>query len=199
MKKLNKGWIVAVAVAVTFASLGFKASASLIDLGERDLASKLANKAQTEAYIEAAVGLPPGTLTYLNSFDSDSDSFKNDGTVDSSHLGMTLTDGGVNGLVSWDLATTGWQMSYVFLKDGKETKRGPYLYHLYGVTPDEVFNSNGDQFITINGIRKITYLTFWGVAGSPVPEGGATAMLFALGLGAIELVRRFRLHGPRTA
>jgi len=86
----------------------------------------------------------------------------------------------------------------VFLKDGRNSRTGPYLYHLYGVTPDEVFNSNGQQFITINGIRFITYVSFFGVPGSPAPDGGMTAILLALGLGAIEFVRRFRLQRSDT-
>ena len=97
-----------------------------------------------------------------------------------------MTDGGVSGLVSWELATSGFQLSYVFIKDGAGSRTGPFLYRLYGVTPDEFVNSLGDQFVTVNGIRKITYIAFYGVPGSPVPEGGVTLILFGLGLGAIE-------------
>ena len=199
MKKLNRGWMVAMAVAVTLVSLGLKANATLIDLGERDLATRLNSEPAARAYIEMAQGLPPGTLTYLNAFDSDG-TFFNNGAVDSSHFGVTLTDGGVNGLVSWNLATSGFQLSYVFLKDGFGSRTGPFIYHLYGVTPDEFFNSLGDQFVTVNGIRKITYIAFYGVPGSPaVPEGGMTAILLALGLGAVELTRRFRLRRSQAA
>jgi len=189
--------MVAMAVAVTLVSLGLKANATLIDLGERDLATRLNSEPAARAYIEMAQGLPPGTLTYLNAFDSDG-TFFNNGAVDSSHFGVTLTDGGVNGLVSWNLATSGFQLSYVFLKDGFGSRTGPFIYHLYGVTPDEFFNSLGDQFVTVNGIRKITYIAFYGVPGSPVPEGGMTLVLFGFGLGAIELVRRSRLQGSDT-
>ncbi len=190
--------MVAMAVAVTLVSLGLKANATLIDLGERDLATRLNSEPAARAYIEMAQGLPPGTLTYLNAFDGDTATFFNNGAVDSSHFDVTLTDGDVNGLVSWDLATTGFQLSYVFLKDGKGSKTGPFIYHLYGVTPDEFFNSNGDQFVTVNGIRDITYIAFYGVPGSPVREGGMTLVLLGLGLGAIELARRFRLRRSAT-
>ena len=185
---------IAIMVVFGFVCIGFRANGTLIDLGERDLATRLKSEPAARAYIETSEGLPPGTLTYLNAFDADG-SFFNNGAFDSSHFGVTLTDGGANGLVSWDLGTTGFQLSYVFVKDGKGSRTGPFLYHLYGVTPDEFFNSLGDQFVTVNGIRKITYIAFYGVPGSPaVPEGGMTAILLALGLGAIELVRRFRLR-----
>jgi hypothetical protein len=37
--------------------------------------------------------------------------------------------------------------------------------------------------VTINGIRDITYISFFGVPGSPtVPEGSVTLILLALGL-----------------
>jgi len=194
----TKKWMAAVTVAISFASLGFKANATLIDLGERDLASRLNGVAETQAFIESDQGLAPGTLTFLSAFDADTNTFFNKGAVDSSHFDVSITDGGVNGQVSWDLGTTGFQLSYVFLKDGRNSRTGPYLYHLYGVTPDEVFNSNGQQFITINGIRFITYISFFDVSECTVPDGGMTAILLALGLGAIELVRRFRLQRSDT-
>jgi len=198
MKKLNRRWMVAMAVGVTFASLGLKANGTLIDLGERDLATRLSGQPAARAYIETSEGLPPGTLTFLNAFDADG-TFSNNGAVDGSHFGCTMTDGGVNGLVSWDLATSGFQLSYVFIKDGAGSRTGPFLYHLYGVSPDEFFNSMGDQFVTVNGIRDITYIAFYGVPGSPAPEGGMTAILLALGLGAVELTRRFRLRRSQAA
>ena len=198
MEMNTKKWMAAVTVAISFASLGFKANATLIDLGERDLATRLTSEPAARAYIETSEGLPPGTLTYLNGFDSDTGTFFNNGAVDGSHFGVTLTDGGVNGLVSWDLATAGFQLSYVFLKDGKGSRTGPFIYHLYGVSPDEFFNSLGDQFVTVNGIRDITYIAFYGVPGSPLPDGGMTVILLALGFGAIELVRRFRLQRSDT-
>ena len=190
MKTNRKTWIIVVAGAISFASLGLKANATLIDLGERDLATRLNGANDAQAFIESDQGLPAGTLTLLNAFDSDTNTFFGKGAVDSSHFNVTITDGGVNGEITWDLGTAGFQLSYVFLKDGRNSKTGPYLYHLYGVTPDEVFNSNGEQFVTINGIRDITYISFFGVPGSPVPEGGVTLILFGLGLVAVEGVRR---------
>jgi hypothetical protein len=146
------------------------------------------------ANIEMDQGLSPDSLTYLNGFDADS-GFVNTGAVDSSHFGVTLIDGEVNANISWDLGTSGFQLSYVFVKDGRNATQGPYLYHLYGVTADEVFNSNGDQFVTVNGVRYITYLGFFGIQGSPsVPDGGTTLALLGAGLVAIELVRRTLLH-----
>lgn len=190
MNKITKCLTVLFAVVIALASSALKANGSVIDLGERELASPLPGVPGAMAYIEADQGLPPGTLNYLNLFDAD-EGFENNGAVDSSHFDVSLIDGGVNANISWDLSTSGYQLSYVWLKDGRESKRGPYLYHLYGVTPDEVFNSMGDQFVTIDGVRYITYLAFFGVPGSPsVPEGGATLILLGFALGAVELVRR---------
>src|SRR6476660_3759368 len=190
--KINtKRWIIAVAGAISFAGLGFKANATLIDLGERDLASRINGVQEAPAFIESDQGLAPGTLTFLSAFDADENAFFNKGAVDSSDFDVSITNGGVNGEVSWDLGTAGFQLSYVFLKDGRNSRTGAYLYHLYGVTPDEVFNSNGQQFITINGIRDITYISFFGVPGSPsVPEGGTTLFLTGLALCALEFARR---------
>jgi len=194
MKVHPSRWFVAVLMALSFTSIGSRANGSLIDLGERDLATRLNSEPAARAFIEMDQGLPPGTLTYLNAFDGDSGTFFNNGAVDGSHFDVTLTDGGVNGLVSWDLGTTGFQLSYVFLKDGAGSRTGPFFYHLYGVSPDQFFNGL-DQFVTVNGIRNITYIAFYGVPGSPtVPEGGMTIILLALGLVAVELTRRLRLR-----
>ena len=179
-----------VIIVLAIASSVLQAHASIIDLGEKDLAARLQGVNAALTYIETDQGLPPGTLAYLNSFDADL-GFVNNGAVDSSRFDVSLVDNEVNANISWDLSTSGFQLSYVFLKDGRNSTSGPYLYHLYGVTPDEVFDSRGDQFVTINGVRYITYVSFFGVPGNPsVPEGGATVVLLGFALGAVELVRR---------
>src|SRR6478609_996973 len=71
MKTNTKTWIIAVAGAISFASLGFKANATLIDLGERDLASRLNGVQEAQAFIESDQGLAPGTLMFLSAFDAD--------------------------------------------------------------------------------------------------------------------------------
>ena len=175
------------ATAIALSSLALPAQASVIDLGERSLAAPIAGKNAAAAYIEMDQGLAAGFLTYLNKFDAD-DGFSNDGAVDDSHFGGAIIDNETNATVSWDLSGTGFQLSYVFLKDGRESPGGPYLYHLYGVTPDEAFNSLGDQLVTIDGIRRISYVAFYG--SNAVPEGGTTLALLGMAFGVTLLSRR---------
>lgn len=176
-----------IAAALVLTTLATSAQASVIDLGERELATPLMGIDGAAAYIEMDQGLASGFLTYLNKCDPD-DGFSNDGAVDGSHFGGTFIDNETNATVSWDMTGTGFGMNYVFLKDGRESQGGPYLYHLYGVTPDETFNSMGDQLVTINGIKRISYVAFFG--SKAVPEGGATLILLGLALGATEMTRR---------
>ena len=193
MKALTKAWFIAALVALCLGSFGFKADASLIDLGQVDLTAWIAGVPAAQQVIERTQGLPRGSLVYLNSFRADTGTLGDNGAADASHFGVTLSDGGVNGNVTWDLATAGFQLSYVFLIDPRDST-SPSLYHLYGVTPDEAYNSNGDHFVTINGISNIAHIGFFGVAGSPVPDGGSTSILLGLGLGTIEFLRRLRLR-----
>jgi hypothetical protein len=188
---------------VLVASFAGRVNATLIDLGERDLAAPLPGVIQGISFIENDQGLPPGTLQYLNNYSNlpNDPGWKNDGNVDNTHFSATLIDNNDNALISWDLGTSGFQLSYVFLKDGREDPNtGPFLYHLYGVTPDSVFNSNGDQLVTINGLKNISFIAFFGVPGSPaVPEGGATIVLLGFALGGIEVLRRLRLRNRASA
>jgi len=181
-------------VGAAVASSILVTNATVIDLGERHLGAALTGKQAAMDFIVADQGLDH-SLTYLNAFDADGDWDDAHGAVDSSHFGTTMLDGGVHANISWDLSTTGYQLSYVFLKDGNYGP-GDFLYHLYGVTPDEVFNSNGDQFVTVDngGVRLITYISFFGVPGNPVPEGGTTLLLLSAGLGAIGLIRKTLPH-----
>ncbi len=190
IKQMKSHKYLIVAAAIALAGLG-QAQASVIDLGTRLLRLGSGGPEVGAAYIEMDQGLDPGTLVYLNRFESNKDGFTNDGAVDGSHFGTTLTDGDANATISWDLSTTGFQLSYVFIKDGRTGNGGPVLYHLYGITPDEVFNSMGNQYVTIDGTKQISYLVFFGVPGSPtVPEGGSTLILLGSALGLLELGRR---------
>ena len=181
-------------VGVAAATSILVTNATVVDLGERHLGARLHGRQAAIDFIEADQNLNY-SLTYLNSFDADGDWDNAHGAVDSSHFGTTLIDGGVHANISWDLSTTGYQLSYVLLKDGNYGL-GDFLYHLYGVTPDEVFNSKGDQFVTVDdhGVRLITYISFFGVPGNPVPEGGTTLVFLGAGLGAIGLIRKTLLH-----
>ena len=187
------------AAALAFTWFVSPTQADLIDLGERTLTAPLTGLTSAQAYIETDQGLPPGTLTYLNTFDSD-EGWRNNGTLDSSYFGVTLSTAETTAAVNWDLSTSGFQLSYVFLKDGREKGGTNYHYHLYGVTPDEVFQSMGDQTVEIDGIRLISYIAFFGVPGSPnVPESGATLILLSIALGAVELIRRIQLRRGQIA
>jgi hypothetical protein len=194
MVKITKRIAVSLAIAGVLAGSILIANATVVDLGERHLGARLSGKQAAIDFIVADQNLDH-TLTYLNAFDADGDWDDAHGAVDSSHFGAALIDGGVHANISWDLGTTGFQLSYVLLKDGNFGGTD-FLYHLYGVTPDEVFNSMGDQFVTVDddGVRKITYLSFFGIPGNPVPEGGASLVLLGSGLGAIELLRRTLLR-----
>ena len=194
MKKMIKHVAVVFAVGVVVAGSILVTNASVIDLGERHLGAALRGKEAAINFIETDQSLNY-SLTYLNAFDADGD-WDNRGAVDSSHFGTTMIDGGVHANISWDLSTTGYQLSYVLVKDGNYGP-GDFLYHLYGVTPDEVFNSKGDQFVTVDnrGVRLITYISFFGVPGNPVPEGGTTLVFLGFGLGTIGLIRKTLLHG----
>jgi hypothetical protein len=178
-----------VVIALALGAFALSARANLIDLGIRMLPTALGNPADEAAFIEADQNLASGSLTYLNKFEN-SGNFGNDGAVDSSHFTAVLTDGGANGLVTWDLASTGFQLSYVFVKDGREA-HGSFLYHLYGVTADQVFNSNGEQLVTINGRKGISHISFFGTpGGSSVPDAGSTVALLGLALLGIGIARR---------
>ena len=165
MAKINK-FLLALAVAGAFTGMVCKTSASLIDLGERDLATRLTGQNQALAFIESDQGLATGSLTYLNNFDQDT-GFANNGAVDSSHFNVSLINGGTSAMTSWNLNTAGFALSYVFVKDGRGSTSGPYLYHIYGVTPDERFNSLIAQLVTINNSRQLQQVGFYGVVGSP--------------------------------
>jgi hypothetical protein len=190
MNKVMKHVTLVFTFGVAVASSILVANATVVDLGERHLGAALRGKQAAIDFIVADQSLDH-SLTYLNAFDADGDWDNAQGAVDSSHFGATMIDGGVHANISWDLSTTGYQLSYVLLKDGKYGP-GDFLYHLYGVSPDEVFNSKGDQFVTVDnrGVRLITYISFFGVPGNSVPEGGTTLVFLGAGLGAIALIRK---------
>ena len=179
-------------MALALAVLAIPARADLIDLGIRNLAAVLGDPAAEAAFIETDQGLSTGTLTYLNKFEHTGAWDDAGGAVDmAGHFTATLTNGGADATITWDLATTGFQLSYVLVKDGREGGRGPFLYHLYGVTADEVFNSDGDQLITINGRKGISHISFFGIAGTPpVPDRGSTVALLGLAMLGIGMARR---------
>lgn len=179
-------------MALALIAFAIPSRADLIDLGQRSLTTVLGNPTAEQAFIEMDQSLAAGSLTYLNKFDADG-SFDNGGSVDQSHFTATLMNGGADATITWDLATSGFELSYVLVKDGREA-HGGFLYHLYGVTPDQVFNSNGGQFVTINGSKGISHISFFGSPGAPVPDGGSTVAMLGLALAGLAVARsKFRI------
>jgi hypothetical protein len=181
--------------ALALAAFALPARADLIDLGQRSLMGGLGDPAGEAAFIEMDQGLAPGSLTYLQKFDNPGGFDTGmDPAVDPTHFGVTIIDSGANAQVNWDLSNTGFQLSYVLVKDGVDSETKLQLYHLYGVTADQVFNSNGDQLVTINGSKNISHISFFGMPGNMVPDGGSTVALLGLGLATIGLIRhKFRI------
>jgi hypothetical protein len=179
-------------IALALATFGVPARADLIDLGQFVNDGPLGNPTNEGNYIETNQGSEQ--LTYLNKFLEETGSFEDDGAVDDAGGRFTVTlfggdDANANALVTWNLALTGFQLSYVLVKDGNGTFEGEsgQLYHLYGVTNDQVLNSNGPQQVTINGVKGISHITFFGV----VPEPSTLAAL-TLGAGLLVSLQRFR-------
>jgi PEP-CTERM motif-containing protein len=175
------------AIALALAVFGVPASADLIDLNQFVHDGPIGNPTNEGNYIEDNYGAP--SLTYLNKFEEDSGTFDDtEGEVDSTgHFTVTLTDGSANASVTWNLAATGFQLSYILVKDGNGTFEGNegQLYHLYGVTNDQAFIGSGQ--VTINGEKDISHITFFGV----VPEPSTWAML-TVGAGLLVGLQLFR-------
>ncbi len=71
MTKTLHRFTAGVVVAMAITGLCVRANASIIDLAEKDLASRLHGHDEAVAFIEMDQSLAPGTLTYLNSFGDD--------------------------------------------------------------------------------------------------------------------------------
>lgn len=176
-----------IAIVVTFACLGGVANASLIDLGIKTLSSPLGGGGSEAAFIQMDQSLSGG-LTYLNKFEYGK-GWTGGGALGSSYFTVSPTSGEVaNATVSWDLTGTGFQLSYVLLKNG--TSGGFHLYHLYGVAAGSGLIGSGS--VTINGLKGISHVSFFGTQGTAgVPEGGATIALLGIAMAGLCLGRRF--------
>jgi hypothetical protein len=186
------------ATAIAVSGLASVASASLIDLGTRLLPSPLGSPTDEANFIETDQSLT-FDLTYLNRFEYGK-GFLDDGAVDAlTHFTVTPTTDTPTAAITWNLVGTGFELSYVFVKDG--TVDQLHLYHLYGV--DDLQALIGAGTVTANGAKDISHITFFGVAanGAPpppppppppngVPDGGATAMLLGTALACLGALRR---------
>lgn len=157
--------------------------ASLIDPVHIDNGSVISGGGIAEAtWIEVQKSLPAGYLTYLNKYDEEDAEFENTGALGDSYFGIQNL--GPNSVeIMWDLAGSGYQLSYVLLKSGRS------FYSLYSVAADQVINSGGWEEATNNVNNAISHISFFGKA-APVPDSGATLALLGLALAALGVLRR---------
>jgi hypothetical protein len=179
------------ATAIAVSGLASVASATLIDLGTRLLASPLGSPADEADFIESDQSLT-FDLTYLNQFRYGA-GFLDDGAVDNgTHFTVAPTTDTPTAAIAWNLVGTGFELSYVFVKDGTLDMGAQHLYHLYGV--DDLQALIGSGIVTTDGAKDISHITFFGVAanGPPngVPDGGATVMLLGTALAGLGALRR---------
>lgn len=126
------------------------------------------------------------TPFYLNELvvTGDDGQFTNNGWVGGDAFAMRLTNGGTSLSIDWDLTGTGYALTYVSVNFDNN------FYHVYAA--DRFLKSDGAMPITGNQRDVISRVRFFGIR--TVPENGATAGMFCLGLGAIGLLQR-RLAG----
>ena len=165
-------------IGLLCAGLSSVARASVIDLGEVDLADN-------------------GDATELQGFKDaggDSDAvlcFKSD-TPGSTTFGgsITFSVNADNTLhVEWDMtgSTNGEVVCGFLTKDGKGN-----LVHIYSVTaPDQVIGS-ADLIVPGNGAKALSHLdVFCCPGGMQVPDGGTTVMLLGMALSGLGAARRY--------
>lgn len=102
------------------------------------------------------------------------------------------TGGHSTASLTWDLTGTDYAMYFVTVRSGDSTGSGDnkyYRYHVYQVTGDvaaKVLVSYTDER---NKLKNISHIDFFGAKAEAVPDGGATALLFAFAAGGIGLIR----------
>ena len=164
-------------IGLLCAGLSSVARASVIDLGEVDLANN-GDATELQGFIDAG---------------GDSDAvicFKSD--IPGSTTGGGSITFSVNAddtlHVEWDMTgtTNGEVVCGFATKDGKGN-----LVHYYAVTsPDQVMGS-ADLIVPGNGADSLSHLTVFCCPGGSVPDGGTTVMLLGMALGGLGAARRY--------
>lgn len=171
-------------ISVALLGLAWQASANLVDLGLKTLPSGLGDPSGEAAWIQTELSLS-STPIYLNKINQPPTGgpavWDNTGAVDSSHFTAPTTLG-TTADISWNLTGTGYELNYVLVKDGVDDNK-LFLYHLYGVTADQVLVGAGS--VTINGQKGISHISFYGNTGASGPDGGLTLALLGLGLSGV--------------
>lgn len=154
------------------------------------IAGDMTDPLSEAAWIEATLGLDPGILTYLNKRDFD-EGWDNGGAVPDSFFDVFFDideeeDEAYSGEVSWNLAGTGYELSYMLIKSD-----GVY-YNLYSVSDGQVITSGGLEYFDNDlwGPPAISHVSFYGRRGVSVPDGGATIALLALGVLGVGALKR---------
>ncbi len=176
MKTLTKlALLVSTALAIAA-----PAHANLIDMGNFLVSSPLGDPGAEATYI--------GADTFL--FKQDTGSSQN-GVVDGSHFTISGV-GNTSATISWDLTGTGYQVNYVLLKDGSTGgPNGQQIYHLYGVTADQVLVGGG--MVDMGGsytAKQISHISFFGNDPPGVPDGGTTLMMLGMALSGLGAIAR---------
>ncbi len=171
-------------ISVALLGLSWQASANLVDMPAPPLGlqlmAELTGPSAEAAWIQSHLGLSSAPI-YLNKIDAES-GWDNTGAVDSSHFTAPTTLG-TTADISWDLTGTGYEVNYVLTKSGVIPGTKEHLYHLYAVTADQVLVGGGS--VTVDGLKGISHISFFGSTGSSAPDGGLTLALLGLGLSGI--------------
>jgi hypothetical protein len=148
-------------------------------------ASPLGSPSDEAAWIASVTG---ADVTYLNKFNYGSTGgFDNTGAVGSASFDPGGSAKGTEKTISWNLTGTGYEASYVLIKNGTV---GGHLYRLYMVTDDQAISGSGTvTFGPIYPSKQISHVGWFGSGATSVPDGGTTLLLLGsalVGLGALR-------------
>ena len=163
-------------IGLLCAGLSSVARASVIDLGEVDLANN-GDATELQGFIDAG---------------GDSDAvicFKSD--IPGSTTGggsITFSVNADNTLhVEWDMTGTGHVVCGFLTKDGKGN-----LVHLYQITAPDQVSGSADLIVPGNGAKALSHLDVFCCPGEVnTPDGGTTVALLGMTLAGLGVARRY--------